>query len=79
MDRTNSTRPSSGSSDTTDSSKAIVRLDLPVDPDFRPDPPTVSMGLLMTRNADLRRWFPNGIPTEAERLASKCDVVFRLR
>lgn len=56
-----------------------MRLDLPVDPDFRPDPPTVSMGLLMARNADLRRWFPNGIPTEAERLASKCDVVFRLR
>jgi hypothetical protein len=71
-------RPSEGSSDTTESTKAMVRLDLPLDPEFRPDPPTVSMGILMARNADLRRWFPNGIPTAAERLASKCDVVFRL-
>jgi hypothetical protein len=36
------------------------------------------MDILIARTADIRRWFPNGIPTAAERLASKCDVVFRL-
>ncbi len=71
-------RPSEGSSDTTDSAQSPARLDLPLDPEFRPDPPTVSMGILMARTADIRRWFPNGIPTAAERLASKCDVVFHL-
>jgi hypothetical protein len=71
-------RPSDGSSVTPEASVPSEDLDLPVDPDFRPPPPTVALRVLMARSADLRRWFPNGIPTETERLASKCDVVFRL-
>jgi hypothetical protein len=71
-------RPSNGSSVTPEASYTPKHLDLPVDPEFRPASPTVPLRVLMARSADLQRWFPNGIPTAAERLASKCDVVFRL-
>ena len=51
-------------------------LELPAGDDFRPDPPLVTMDVMIQRIAELRQWFPNGIPTEAERLAAKVHEPF---
>ena len=40
--------------------------------------PNVSMEVMIQRNADFRRWFPNSIPTEEERVASKVHAEFVL-
>ncbi|MBN8248527.1 MAG: hypothetical protein J0L84_13945 [Verrucomicrobia bacterium] len=53
-------------------------LSFPVDPDFQPAAPTVSLEALIARSADLRHWLPRGVPTDAERLAAKCNVPFTL-
>ena len=53
-------------------------MDLPVDPQFQPLAPTVSLKVLIERSADFRRWFPNGVPTEGQRLAAKCNREFAL-
>ena len=58
--------------------KPIGDLDLPVDPDFHPLPPLVSIDVMIERNAQFRKWFPDGIPTEEERLAAKVPEEFRL-
>ena len=42
------------------------------------DRATVSMEVMIQRNADFRRWFPQSIPTEEERLASKVHAEFVL-
>ena len=53
-------------------------LDLPIDPDFHPLPPPVSMDVLIERIAQFRKWFPDGIPTEKERLQTKVSAEFVL-
>ena len=53
-------------------------LELPFDPDFHPLPPLVSMEIMIERNAQFRKWFPDGIPTEEERLRSKVSEEFIL-
>jgi hypothetical protein len=74
MEAAKSTKPSSESSDT----KCLADFELPVDPDFRSLPPLVSMEVMIQRNAELRKMFPKGIPTEEERLASKVSEEFVL-
>lgn len=79
METNDSTRPSSESMDAVPPvSGPEDGLSLPVEPDFRPEAPTVPQEVLIARSADLRRWLPRGIPTDAERPASKCDVPFTL-
>ena len=51
---------------------------LPVDPGFRPEAPTVSLSVMIERSAELRRWLPRGIPSDSDRLATKCDREFTL-
>lgn len=41
-------------------------------------PPCLSIEQMMERIEELRRWFPNALPTQEERLRSKVDVPFRL-
>lgn len=53
-------------------------LDLPSEPGFVSSPPLVSLAVMAERIRQLRRMFPNGIPTEEERWRRKCDVEFRL-
>lgn len=75
----NSARPSCDSQDAVLPADGPEEpLELPVDPGFHPESPTVPLQVLMARSADLRRWMPQGIPTEAERLAAKCNVPFTL-
>ena len=73
-----STRPSDASSG---ASEPALRdpepLSFPVDEDPSFNPPLVSLQVMMERSADLRRWLPRGIPTDEERLATKCYVVFQ--
>ena len=55
---------------------SVPDLELPVEPDFRPLPPLVSMEVMIARNKQFREWFPKGIPTEEERLAAKVSEQF---
>jgi len=57
---------------------SLADFELPVDPDFHPLPPLVSMEVMIERNADFRKWFPHGIPTEEERLKAKVAEEFIL-
>jgi len=66
-----STKPFSESSGTKDAG-----LELPIAPDYRSEPPLVTMDLMIARIAELRQWFPNGLPTDAERLAAKIHEEF---
>lgn len=71
--------PSAASFDTTDPTiRNGETLTLPVDRGFQSLPPLVSMAVMIERSSDLRRWFPQGLPTEEERLKTKCDVEFVL-
>jgi hypothetical protein len=53
-------------------------LEFPVEPDFRPLPPLISIEAMIRRSAELRKMFPDGIPTEEERLAAKVSEEFVL-
>jgi hypothetical protein len=69
-----STKHSCESSDT----ERAGDLELPVEPDFRPLPPLISIETMIQRSAELRKMFPDGIPTEEERLAAKVSEEFVL-
>jgi hypothetical protein len=58
--------------------KSAGDLEFPVDPTFRPLPRLVSIDVMIERIAELRRLFPDGIPTAAERLAAKVSEEFVL-
>ena len=75
MERSKSTKHSSGSYGI---ESPIADLELPVEPDFRPLPSLISMDVMIERNAEVRKMFPNGIPTEQERLAGKVSEEFVL-
>ena len=64
-----STKLSNGSSD-------IPELDLPVDAEFCALPPRVKLEAYCRLNQEFRQLFAKGIPTEEERLARKCPVMF---
>lgn len=53
-----------------------VELELPVARDYHSEPPLVTLDVMIERIAELRQWFPNGIPTDAERLAAKVHEEF---
>ena len=71
MEAGKSTKPFSESSGAKDAG-----LELPIAPDYRSEPPLVTMDLMIARIAELRQWFPNGLPTDAERLATKVHEEF---
>ena len=56
----------------------VPDLELPVEPDFRPLPRRVPLDVMIQRNEELRKMFPQSIPTEEERLASKVHEEFVL-
>jgi hypothetical protein len=76
--RTSTTRSDGSCAIVEQAERATPRMALPVDPDFRPAAPTVSLNTMVERSADLRRWLPKGIPTDGDRLAAKCDKSFVL-
>jgi hypothetical protein len=75
MPHEKSTKLSSGSSAT----ELVPDLELPVDPDFRPLPPLVSLDVMADRIQLMRKMFAHGIPTEQERLARKTPEEFVLK
>jgi hypothetical protein len=78
MEPANFTKRFSESSATEDSSM-VPDLEFPVEPNFRPDPPLVSLDIMAERIQQMREMFPNGIPTEEERLARKTPEEFVLK
>jgi hypothetical protein len=73
-----STTPSSDSCAIRDAAVAQGPLDFPEQEAFRSLPPPVSLAQMIERSRQLRRWFPNGLRTAAERWQAKTTVVFRL-
>jgi hypothetical protein len=73
-----STKPSCESC-ATEAAVGASNLEFPVEPDFRSLPPWVPMDVMIERIEDFRRWFPNAIPTEEERLAAKVSEEFALK
>ena len=53
-------------------------LELPVEPDFVSLPPDVPLEDAFALNEQAKDWFPQSLPTPAERLARKVDVEFVL-
>lgn len=54
-------------------------LELPVEPNFRPLPPLVSIEAMSDRIQLMRKYLAQGIPTEEERLARKTPAEFILK
>lgn len=74
-----STKPSGGSSAVPEgAARQSDRLVLPVDRGFYPEAPTVDLSVLMERSSDVRRWLPEGVLSESDRLAAKCEKEFSL-
>lgn len=55
-----------------------MELEFPDGDLFRSVPPTLSLADWLVWNQKMRAWFPEAIPTEAERLRTKVDVEFVL-
>ena len=53
-------------------------LEFPDGDPFYSEPPTLSFADWLEWNEKMRSWFPEAIPTEAERLRTKVDVEFVL-
>jgi hypothetical protein len=53
-------------------------LDLPDAESFRPMPPRIPLMQMIQRNRQLRRWFPSGLKSAAERWQAKTVAEFRL-
>ena len=75
-----STKPSSASfgTDQREPAQTSDFVDLPYDPNFVSRPPQVSIEVMLKEIAFLRSSFPNGIPTDEERLRAKVNVEFKL-
>ena len=58
-------------------SAVAEKLEFP-DDSFRALPPLVSMDRMVELSREMRAMFPEGVPTEAERLARKVDAEFAL-
>jgi hypothetical protein len=56
----------------------LLDLELPVAPDFVSLPPRRSLEEVLPWMEELRRWFPQSIPSDEQRLAHKVDVEFVL-
>jgi hypothetical protein len=56
-----------------------MALDLPVDPGFVSVLPRPSFEEMLLWLEQVRQWFPQSFPTQAERLARKCAAEFVLR
>jgi hypothetical protein len=59
-------------------SDGLTGLVLPDGDSFRSLPPQTSLATMIVRSRELRKWFPQSIPTAAERWAAKTDVEFIL-
>jgi hypothetical protein len=51
---------------------------LPIDSEFQAFPPNVNLQEYCRLNQEFRKLFPNGVPSDEERLARKISVVFLL-
>jgi len=61
-----------------DAALPSLELSFPDGQSFRSTPPRVSLAQVIHRSQQLRRWFPRGIPTAAERWQAKTTDEFRL-
>ena len=77
MEQKKSTKPSFESCDTSRAGKAEPMLNLPDDPDFISIPPDISLSAMCRYIEELRKAFPNSIPTDEERLRAKVDIEFK--
>ncbi len=78
MEPANSTTPSSGSCELREVGDPSLDLTLPEGDGFRSLPPELALAEWRRRNRQLRRWFPDGLPSEEERWKRKGAGEFRL-